>query len=191
MTYSIVYADPPWSYRDKGCEGAAARRYALMDNAAIAALPVQRLAADDAVLFLWATYPLLPQALEVMRGWGFAYKNVAFQWVKTNPKSGTPFYGLGHWTRGNTEACLLGVRGKPRRVAANVFQIIHSPIRRHSAKPPEARERIVQLMGDLPRVELFARERAEGWDSTGLDLDGVPVQRFLERFPETRLRRAG
>jgi N6-adenosine-specific RNA methylase IME4 len=178
--YSVIYADPPWSYDDRGCNGAAAEQYALLKNPDIAALPVSLLAAEDCALFMWATYPLMREALATIAAWGFEYKSIAFQWVKTNPKAGTPFYGLGRWTRGNTEPCLLAVRGKPKRVAADVHQLIESPVRRHSAKPPEVRDRIVRLMGDVPRIELFARERAAGWAQTGLELDGLDIRETLK-----------
>ena len=188
--YSVIYADPPWSYDDKSCAGNAAGQYALMSNADIAAQPVHRLAAPDCVLFMWATYPLLPQALETIAGWGFTFKSIAFQWIKLNPKAGTPFYGLGRWTRGNSEPCLLAVRGKPKRAANDVHQLVEvdellkSPIRRHSAKPPEVRDKIVQLMGDVPRLELFAREEAPGWDSTGLETDGQDIRHVLAQLAD-------
>ena len=186
--FNIIYADPPWAYDDAGCNGAAATQYATLDCKQIAALPVQRLAADDCVLFMWATYPLLREALATIDGWGFEFKSIAFQWVKLNKKTPTPFYGLGRWTRGNTEPCLLATRGKPKPISKAVSQlviepeIIHDPIRGHSAKPTVVRERIVELMGDVPRIELFARERAEGWQQTGLELDGWPIQRLLDAY---------
>jgi N6-adenosine-specific RNA methylase IME4 len=183
--YSVIYADPPWQYADAGCNGAAAQQYSVTSCKDIAAWPVHKLAADDCALFMWATYPLLPEALATIKGWGFEFKSIAFQWVKLNKKTPTPFYGLGRWTRGNTEPCLLAVRGKPKPVSKSVSQlviepeIIHDPIRGHSAKPDVVRERIVELMGDVPRIELFARERAAGWDQTGLELDGLPIQALL------------
>lgn len=113
----------------------------------LCALPVAELAAPDSALFLWATFPQLPEALRLIRAWGFTYKTVAFVWLKQNRKSEGWFYGLGFWTRGNAEVCLLATRGHPRRQAANVHQFIISPIREHSRKPDEAREKIVALMG--------------------------------------------
>jgi len=172
--YSVIYADPPWQYGDKSCIGAAELQYKTMKLADIKAMPIAQLAAPDCVLFMWATYPLIREALGVIDAWGFEYKSIAFQWIKSYKKSGEPFFGLGRWTRGNTEPCLLAVRGKPHRVSASVGQLIFaegetlvSPVGRHSAKPPEVRGRIVQLMGDVPRVELFARELAPGWDAWG------------------------
>lgn len=183
--YSVIYADPPWTYSDKGCNGAAAGQYSLMGNRDIANLPVHRLAAPDCALFMWATYPLLPEALATIAGWGFQYKSIAFQWVKLNPKALTPFYGLGRWTRGNTEPCLLATRGKPKAVSKGVHQLIdelvlEDAIQRHSSKPARAREKIVELMGDVPRIELFARQNSPGWESTGNELDGVDIRALLE-----------
>ena len=126
-------------------------------------MPVADLAAKDSALFLWATFPQLPEALRLIQAWGFTYKSVAFVWLKQNRKSPGWFYGLGFWTRGNAEVCLLATRGHPKRQAANVHQFIISPVREHSRKPEEAREKIVALMGDLPRVELFARQSPPGW----------------------------
>jgi len=172
VKYNIVYADPPWSYRTwnaKGGHKSASAHYTTMSVEDIKALPVQNLAADDCALFLWATYPNLPEAFSVITAWGFTYKTVAFTWVKIN-KNGTPFVGLGYWTRANAEICLLATKGSIRRVNKSVQQVILSPRREHSRKPDEARDRIVQLMGDIPRIELFARQNTPGWDVWGIDV---------------------
>ena len=128
----------------------------------ICGLKVEEIAAKDCVLFLWATFPQLPEALRVIKAWGFQYKTVAFVWLKQNKSGKGWFFGLGFWTRGNAEICLLAIKGKPHRNSNRVHQFLISPIRGHSQKPEEAREKIVELMGDLPRVELFAREKTEG-----------------------------
>jgi N6-adenosine-specific RNA methylase IME4 len=137
----------------------------------ICALPIADIAAKDCVLFLWATFPNLPAAFDVIKAWGFTYKTVAFTWVKTCRKSPGYFVSLGHWTRANAEVCLLATRGHPKRISKSVRQLIVSPLRRHSQKPDEARERIVELMGDLPRVELFAREKIPGWAVWGDEVE--------------------
>ena len=116
---------------------------------------------------MWATFPMLREALDVIEAWGFTYKSIAFNWVKQNKSGVGLFMGLGNWTRSNSEICLLAVKGKPKRVSAGVHSVILSPIQQHSRKPAEARDRIVELMGDLPRIELFAREAAPGWDAWG------------------------
>ena len=174
-TFGIVYADPPWAYRvwsDKGTGRAAENHYPTMPLGDICALPVSRIAAKDSALFLWATYPNLLAAFEVIAAWGFTYKTVAFTWVKTCRKSTNDYFvSLGYWTRANAEICLLAAKGKPQRVSKSVRQLIVSPIQRHSQKPDDARKRIVELMGDLPRVELFAREKAAGWAAWGNEIE--------------------
>lgn len=116
---------------------------------------------------MWATYPKMQEALDLIEAWGFTYKSIAFQWVKQNRSGNGFFFGLGRWTRGNSEPCLIAVKGKPKRISASVGQLVFSPLRKHSQKPPEVRDKIVELMGDLPRIELFARETAPGWDAWG------------------------
>lgn len=168
-TFKIIYADPPWSYRDKCHAGkrGAGYKYPVMNTSDIKRLDVQSLADKDCTLFLWATMPMLPDAIEVAKAWGFTYKTVGFVWVKTNRKSNTDFFGMGNWTRANAELCLIATRGKPKRVSACVRQIVSSPVLAHSEKPSDVRDRIVMLMGDLPRVELFARHQTPGWKTWG------------------------
>lgn len=169
--YGIVYADPPWRYQQKRLQGAAEHHYSTMSIDEICGLPVEGIAAKDCVLFLWATFPQLPEALRVIKAWGFSFKTVAFVWLKQNRKSKSWFFGLGFWTRGNAEICLLATRGKPKRRSKRVHQFIISPIEAHSKKPDIARDRIIELMGDLPRVELFARQRTDGWDVWGNEVE--------------------
>lgn len=168
--YSVIYADPPWRYDVKHGKGVAESNYPTMPLEDICALDVPALAATDCALFLWATLPQLPAALRVINEWGFKYKTAAFVWLKTNRKAGTWFFGLGFWTRSNAEVCLLATRGHPKRRHKGIHQFIISPIRRHSRKPDETREKIVALMGDIPRIELFARERAPGWGVWGNEI---------------------
>ena len=137
----------------------------------LCALPVADLAAPDSALFLWATFPQLPEALRLIKAWGFQYKSVAFVWLKKNRKADSWFYGLGFWTRGNAEVCLLGVspgfKAREQVHSHRVHQVIEAPFEGHSKKPDETRRRIVELLGDVPRLELFARDRAPGWDAWG------------------------
>ena len=165
--YNIIYADPPWRYQDRKCNGACEFHYKTMNIKDICNLPIRDIANKDCVLFLWVTYPMLQEALELIGAWGFKYKTIGFQWVKQNKSGNGFFFGLGRWTRGNTECCLIATKGKPKRVNNGVGQLIISPIQAHSKKPNEAREKIVKLMGDLPRIELFARQYADGWDCWG------------------------
>jgi site-specific DNA-methyltransferase (adenine-specific) len=152
-------------------------KYPVMKTADICSLqvdgqPVQDITAKDCSLFLWCPWPLLkPDGFQVMEAWGFDYKTDAFLWVKLTSTGRKLFYGLGSHTRGNTEPCLLGIKGHPKRVSKSVPQVVISPIREHSRKPDVVRDRIVELMGDVPRLEMFARERFENWDAWGNEVD--------------------
>lgn len=169
--YGIIYADPPWRYERNKVQGAAEKHYPTMSIDELCALPVAELAARDCALFLWATFPQLPEALRLIKAWGFRFKTVAFVWIKRNRKSPSWFYGMGYWTRSNAEICLLATKGHPKRQSAGVHQLIISPIEQHSKKPDEARDKILALVGDnLPRVELFARQKAPGWDAWGNEI---------------------
>jgi N6-adenosine-specific RNA methylase IME4 len=172
--YHIIYADPPWQYRvwcKKGQGRTAESHYSTMTIREICALPVGNLAAADCALFLWATFPNLPAAFKVIKSWGFEFKTIAFVWVKRNKKSDGWFWGLGHWTRANAEICILATKGNPRRNSKSVHQIIDAPVQEHSKKPDQARQKIVELLGDLPRIELFAREQPSGWDVWGNEVE--------------------
>lgn len=133
----------------------------------ICKLPVEKIADKDCVLFMWMTFPTLVESLKVLENWGFKYKTVAFVWIKQNKKTPSLFWGLGFWTRANAEICILATKGKPKRISARVHQVIISPVEEHSKKPDETRHRIVELLGDIPRIELFARQKVNGWDSWG------------------------
>lgn len=169
--YDIIYADPPWSFRtysDKGKVRGVEQHYKTMSKCAIQLLPVQRICAKDSVLLLWVTAPALTEGIELISAWGFTYKTVAFTWIKRNRKSNGIFKGMGYYTRANAEFCLLATRGKIlERKSHSVSSVVISHVEEHSKKPSEVRERIVTLFGDLPRVELFARQHASGWDCWG------------------------
>lgn len=134
-------------------------------------IPINEISADDCTLFLWVTMPCLEEGLELIKKWGFTYRTCAFNWVKRNKKSDSWFWGLGYWTRANPELCLLAAKGHPKRVSKSVHSVLDDRIMEHSRKPDEARKRIVQLMGDLPRIELFARQKADGWDTWGNEVE--------------------
>jgi N6-adenosine-specific RNA methylase IME4 len=171
--YNIIYADPAWnfkSYSDKGKDRSPDKHYPVMSIQNIKDLPIQDISHDDCILFMWVTFPLLKQGFEVIDAWGFTYKTVAFNWVKKNKKSDSWFWGLGYWTRANAELCLLATRGTIKRQSASVHQIIDTRIEKHSKKPDIVRDKIIELVGDLPRIELFARETSEGWDSWGNEI---------------------
>jgi N6-adenosine-specific RNA methylase IME4 len=132
---------------------------------------VHELADENCALLLWTTCPQLPVALNVLDAWGFDFKTVGFCWTKTNPKSGTFFMGMGNHTRANAELCLLGLKGRMVRMDAGVSSLVVAPRGRHSEKPAEVRDRIVRLYGDVPRIELFARQRVEGWAAWGDEVE--------------------
>lgn len=167
--YDIILADPPWTYNDKANAGkrGVIHKYDIMNLMDILKLPVNNIASDNCALFLWCTFPMLQEGLTTIKAWGFNYKTAGFVWIKQNKKKPTPFMGMGNWSRANAEVCLIATKGKPKRISASVRQILESPILTHSEKPPETRDRIVNLLGDLPRIELFARQAAFGWDRWG------------------------
>lgn len=144
-------------------------------------LPVQNIAADNCYLFLWVTSPFLEKGFELIKAWGFTYCTVAFVWIKMrNDMSSVREDGLGKYTISNAEYCLIARKGKYWRNARNVKQIIQYPKMLHSAKPKETRERILELCGDLPRVELFARDECDGWDSIGNEIDGRDIRDVIK-----------
>lgn len=167
--YSIIYADPGWKYNfGKTSSRFVNNKYSVMTKEDIAALPVADLAEPNAVLLMWITFPKLDWAFDVIKSWGFEYKTVAFSWVKTNKNTDSLFWGMGYYTRSNVEVCLLATKGSPLpRVSHSVHSVVQSPVGEHSTKPAIIRDKIIQLFGDIPRIELFARQRTEGWDAWG------------------------
>ena len=170
--HNIIYADPPWHYDSRTNPntkfgGGANRHYQTMPIHEIMDLPVAQIADKNCALFLWMTFPLLKEQLSVFEKWGFQYKTLGFSWVKTNARKGNPFFGIGYYTKSNCEVCLLGMKGKLKPISNAVSSCVISPKREHSRKPDEVRERIVDLFGDLPRIELFARQSVAGWDCWG------------------------
>ena len=172
--YGVIYADPPWHYKvysKKGMGRSAESHYPTMKLEDIKALPVADLADRDCALFLWVTLPCLLEGIEVLKAWGFEYKTTAFVWVKQNRKADSLFWGMGFWTRSNAEICLLGTKGRPKRKDAGIHQVVISHVEEHSRKPQEVHNRIIRLMGDVPRIELFARRKTEGFDVWGNEVE--------------------
>jgi len=170
--YNIIYADPPWSYRDKANSGkrGAAHKYDVMNIDDLCKMPVNDLAADDCLLAMWWVPPMPKEALALVEAWGFELKTMfGFTWHKQTV-NGLDHFGMGNWTRANQEAVLFATKGKPKRIAKNVRQIIHAKIGEHSAKPPETRDRLIDLMGNVPRLEMFARTKTDGWDCFGNEI---------------------
>ncbi len=172
MEYTLILADPPWQYRDKAKDGdrGVEFKYSTMTVQDICRLPIWTIANSGSCLLAMWWVPTQPmEALKVVEAWGFRLITMkGFTWMKTNKNKGNPAIGMGHMTRANTEDCLFAVRGKlPARMDASICQYITAPRLEHSAKPPAVREKLVQLLGDVPRIELFARETALGWDRWG------------------------
>lgn len=176
--YQIIYADPPWSYNDKMSSKStgdfrfkgASSCYKTENLEWIKSLPVSAISDNNCLLFMWATNPLLPEAIDVLRAWGFSYITVAFVWVKQTINQIT-VSNLGRWTMGGAEICLLARKGSPKRICKNIRQVDYSVRGRHSEKPKAIRDKIVKLMGDVPRIELFARQKTEGWDVWGNEVE--------------------
>ena len=187
--YQIIYADPPWSYKTWSGKGkekkSAENHYNCMNKKDIQELPISKISEENCILFLWVTFPCLEEGLELIKTWGFTYKTCGFNWVKKNKIADSYFWGLGYWTRANSEICLIATKGKPIRVSKSVHQvcetfediedfpttILDEKIMVHSKKPEVVRNKIVDLMGDLPRIELFARQQVDGWDCWGNEVE--------------------
>lgn len=194
--YNIIYADPPWMENKRNNQNTKFGRasqgyYNLMTTDEICNLPIKDITAPNCALFLWVTFPHLLEAEKVMKAWGFKYKTIAFNWFKVNKKNGKPCFGIGYYTKSNTEICLLGIKGKMKPISNYVSQVIIaededsdimdtatvvSVRQEHSKKPDIVRDKIVELFGDIPRIELFARQTYDGWDSFGDQIGDETVQ---------------
>jgi N6-adenosine-specific RNA methylase IME4 len=181
--FTVAHIDPPWTFyawSHRGDSKSACQHYKCQTLHDIVALPVSELMAPDAAVFLWAVQPMYPEAMRVLDAWGFAFRTVAFVWIKMPhrwsehqlPLRISPRMGLGYHTRSGSEACWLATRGKGyKRQSMGVEQVIFAPLREHSRKPDEVAHRIDRLVGDAPRIELFAREQRPGWASWGEEID--------------------
>jgi len=172
--YSVIYSDPCWSYYgDPDKDQAAGKHYNMMDYSELRALPVRSLAAKSAALLLWATGPKLDEAVDLIRDWGFHYRGVAYVWVKTT-NAGQVIHGQGvrpSFVKPTTEFVLVGSTHKTGRTlplqTESQGQVVFAPRGAHSQKPEDFRHRIEELFGDVPRLEMFARTCAPGWDVWG------------------------
>ena len=167
--YKIIYADPPWTFNtfsEKGKGRSPEKHYDCMTLKDIENLPIGDLADTDCALFMWCTDPLLHKQLPLVEKWGFKYKTVGFTWAKTNRKKLGFFTGLGYWTRGNPEMCLLATKGRPKRKAMDVAQLVVAQRSRHSEKPLLHKD--IERLVDGPYIELFARKKPfDNWDYWG------------------------
>jgi N6-adenosine-specific RNA methylase IME4 len=193
IRYDTILIDPPWQFkvysRDTGLDRSADNHYPTLDIEALRALNMPSLMAKDCAMFMWATMPLLPDAIALGQTWGLTYKTVAFVWAKTNRRAigrwvellepANWFMGMGYWTRANVELCLLFTQGKPQRLARDVRQLIVAPIGKHSAKPDETYRRIERLVGGDKRLEIFARQQYPGWDAIGNGIDGRDIREVI------------
>jgi len=176
--YQIIYADPPWQMRyvkeTKRGYGVYDLPYPTMSDKEIMALPVSKVVADDAILFIWVIDSRIPILLKLMASWGFTYKTVGFVWHKTNLDGIGHNATLGSYTRKSCEFCFIGTRGRQivKCHTTNQFQQ-YLPMAKtiHSQKPQVIRDMIVKMCGDLPRIELFARQKVAGWDCWGNEVD--------------------
>jgi N6-adenosine-specific RNA methylase IME4 len=191
--YRVILADPPWEFKHRSAKGegkAPQQHYECMSIDEIAAMPVELLAADDCALFIWVTWPLMPHWNRIIKGWGFKFAGLAWEWIKYNPRTGKYAFGPGYGTRKNLEPCLLATRGKPSLrsdMPSDLFGLglevdgvhsvrdfiqsmpldaIRAPRREHSRKPDEQYDRIETLF-DGPMIELFSRQNRAGWASWG------------------------
>ncbi len=175
MKYKIIYADPPWSFNNKKTGGGkmtsgAAAHYPTMKIDEMCRLPINNVADENCVLFMWWVASQPEEAIRLANSWGFTVKTMTgFNWIKTT-SLGKLFFGMGFWTRAGSECCLIAVKGKPKRIDASVRSVIMAHNEKHSRKPNVFRLKIIQLMGDLPRLELFARQKLEGFDVWGNEL---------------------
>ena len=189
--YQIIYADPPWFYNKRNLFKKDGRRnnfawgatnhYPVMKTKDVCSLPIKDIADENCILFLWATFPRLTDAIDVIKAWGFEYKTVGFTWIKTMKNGGVRFDGLGNYTMSNAEVCLIATKGKVKRKNTGVKQIVLHQKTKHSEKPSEVRDRIIALMGDIPRIELFARTKTTGWDVWGNEVKSDIELKQLEK----------
>ena len=173
--YNIIYADPPWQFNSKAYQDGnrdmlklEETQYDTMTINEIKQLPIKKMCADDCICFLWCVDSFLKEGIEVLKSWGFEYKTIGFNWIKYY-ESGELCVNFAPYTLKSWEICLVGIKGKigKIKVCNNVRGLLTNARTKHSKKPNEARNRIVQLIGDKPRIELFARQYTDGWDCWG------------------------
>ncbi len=171
--YNIIYADPPWAYNESGSGNrVVSSKYPTMQIQDICELPIKNISNDDCILFIWTTFPRLEQCFKVIKAWDFRYYGLGFNWIKMNKKNiFSLFWGMGYYTRQNSEICLIGMKGRIKPLVRNIHSVIQHPIMEHSKKPPIIRDKIIKVIGDLPRIELFARQKTDGWDVWGNEVE--------------------
>jgi site-specific DNA-methyltransferase (adenine-specific) len=188
--YQVIYADPPWHYNNsldnasnQNSKINADKVYPTMSSKDIAHLPVKGITEDDAICFMWTTDTHVPQAIEIMKAWGFTYKTIAFVWEKLT-KNGKSAMVMGPWIHKNCEICLMGTKGKMMQHLRDnkVQQLVKAQRTKHSKKPQEVADLITRMFPAGEKIELFARDAKPGWDVWGneiqndiqMDLGGKP-----------------
>ena len=192
--YQIIYADPPWKFGSRLRNGTKNKQhgvgrldvdvvnYDTMTIKEICDIPIKNIADNNCILFIWSTDAHLEECMKVINAWGFKYKTIAFNWLKKN-KDGTQKYYYGHWTVKSGEMCLLATKGTSHKllIKHNIRQLVESRREEHSKKPKEVRNRIFEMFGDILRIELFAREKTEGWDVWGNEVENdIDIQQALK-----------
>ena len=177
--YNIIYADPPWSFSSKELQKYDNKRFTSMDKHYstqskdwIKNLSVKNITEKNSCIFLWVTDAHIKEGIEVMESWGFKYVTIAFIWEKVS-KNGITVANLGSWTMKNYEICLFGTKGKmlQYKKCNNIYQKVVAERTKHSKKPQQVRDNIVKIFPNLPRIELFARQKVEGWDCWGNQIE--------------------
>ena len=192
--YSVILCDPPWAYDNsrntRAAEGLVTENYPTMTMEDLKALPVRGCAATNCALFLWTTSVRLPEAVELVKAWGFAWKTIFRVWRKTYP-DGRTSKGLGYWSQGAFEFLVVATRGHGflKHREANESQELVAPVpRRHSQKPAEALAAIERLRIPGKHLEMFARgNAAPGWDAWGLEVDGFFARADVEAPTQGRV----
>lgn len=181
--YGLIDLDPSWTYSG----GNRSRKlkikppYPTMKYEELASLPIRDIADDDCALAMWATGPKMDEAMRLIEVWGFRYITMLFVWLKTNPRQESLHYKPAYWTMPNADLLFAKI-GHPQRVREDIKQVVFAPIAGHSAKPPVFRDKLVQVFGDVPRIELFARSTAPGWDAVGNEIDGKDIRVALNEI---------
>jgi N6-adenosine-specific RNA methylase IME4 len=175
--YNIILCDPPWKYEDgrntptknnPSGAGGASKHYPTLSLDEIKAFPVPEITDTSCMLLMWCTGPKMDWGIEILKYWGFHFCTIPFVWIKIKHNSNEiRLDGIGSYTLNNAEYVLLGRKGKYWRKSTKVKQIIFSQKMKHSEKPEELKRRIVDLFGDVPRIELFCRRKTKGWDVWG------------------------
>jgi len=195
IKYGAIMIDPPWPFRvwskDTGHGRSAESHYPTMSIVDLMMMPIDNVMADDCAVFMWVTWPTLPDALALGKAWGLEYKTCAFNWLKRTTTGKAWHMGMGYWSRANSEPCLLFTQGNPKRIDKGVPQLIYTNetqmelfppiverVGAHSVKPEEAYRRVERLVSG-PYLDVFARRGRLGWDVMGNEIDGQDITELL------------